>query len=219
MVSSSVLTPMVGKLGAAHGKKRLLVVMLALFGAASVGAASAWSIGSLVAFRALQGVGAAIFPLPFGIIRDEFPAEKVGVAIGTMSSVFGTWWRRRARTERRHRRARRPALAVSSRRPAGPGGGGARCPAGPGAPEADAGAARHAGAAALSAGFAAFLLALSQGDVWGWASPGVLGLLAGAALMLWAWVAIERRVAEPLVERPQPRLASRPISTAPSRGA
>jgi MFS family permease len=81
---------MVGKLGAAHGKKRLLVVMLALFGAASVGAASAWSIGSLVAFRALQGVGAAIFPLPFGIIRDEFPAEKVGVAIGTMSSVFGS---------------------------------------------------------------------------------------------------------------------------------
>ena len=46
---------------------------------------SAW----LVAFRALQGAGAAIFPLSFGIIRDEFPAHKVGVAIGTMSSVFG----------------------------------------------------------------------------------------------------------------------------------
>jgi MFS family permease len=38
--------------------------------------------------------------------------------------------------------------------------------------------ARHAGAAALTAGFAVFLLALSQGDVRGWASPGVLGLLA-----------------------------------------
>ena len=36
--------------------------------------------------------------------------------------------------------------------------------------------------------------------MWSWASPRVLGLLAGAALMLWAWVAIKRRVAEPLVD-------------------
>ena len=43
----------------------------------------------LIGFRALQGAGAAIFPLSFGIIRDEFPAHKVGVAIGTISSVFG----------------------------------------------------------------------------------------------------------------------------------
>ena len=40
----------------------------------------------LIAFRALQGAGAAIFPLSFGIIRDEFPPEKVGVAIGTVSA-------------------------------------------------------------------------------------------------------------------------------------
>src|SRR5215211_7286515 len=53
LVSSSVLTPIIGKLGDAHGKKRLLVITLALFGVASLGAASAWNIESLVAFRAL----------------------------------------------------------------------------------------------------------------------------------------------------------------------
>ena len=89
LVSSSVLTPILGKLGDAHGKKRLLVISLAIFATASLGASLAPNIGWLVAFRALQGAGAAIFPLSFGIIRDEFPAHKVGVAIGTMSSVFG----------------------------------------------------------------------------------------------------------------------------------
>src|SRR3954454_6744961 len=89
LVSSSVLTPILGKLGDAHGKKRLLVISLGIFGAASLGATLAPNIGVLIAFRALQGAGAAIFPLAFGIIRDEFPADKVGVAIGTVSSVFG----------------------------------------------------------------------------------------------------------------------------------
>ena len=88
-MSSSVLTPILGKLGDAHGKKRLLVISLAIFGVASLGAALAPNIGALIVFRALQGAGAAIFPLAFGIIRDEFPPEKVGVAIGTISSVFG----------------------------------------------------------------------------------------------------------------------------------
>src|SRR3954452_19892300 len=89
LVSSSVLTPVLGKLGDAHGKKKLLVISLAIFGTASLGATLAPNIGVLIAFRALQGTGAAIFPLSFGIIRDEFPPEKVGVAIGTVSSVFG----------------------------------------------------------------------------------------------------------------------------------
>src|SRR3954451_14769198 len=89
LVSSSVFTPILGKLGDAHGKKRMLVISLGIFGVASLGAAAAPNIGVLVLFRALQGAGAAIFPLAFGIIRDEFPAHKVGTAIGTISSVFG----------------------------------------------------------------------------------------------------------------------------------
>src|ERR1700742_3237258 len=69
LVSSSVLTPILGKLGDAHGKKKLLVVALGIFGFASLGATLAPNIGVLIGFRALQGAGAAIFPLSFGIIR------------------------------------------------------------------------------------------------------------------------------------------------------
>ena len=73
LVSSSVLTPIIGKLGDAHGKKRMLVISLAIFATASLGAAAAPNIEVLIGFRAMQGAGAAIFPLAFGIIRDQFP--------------------------------------------------------------------------------------------------------------------------------------------------
>src|SRR3712207_152145 len=89
LLSSSVLTPIIAKLGDAHGKKRVLVASLAIFGAGSLLAACANSLTWLVACRVVQGAGAAVFPLAFGITRDEFPPQRVGVAIGTVSSVFG----------------------------------------------------------------------------------------------------------------------------------
>jgi MFS family permease len=89
LLVASVATPILGRLGDQHGKERLLVISLACFLAGAVGAAAAWDIWSLIAFRAFQGLGGAVFPLSFAIIRDEFPPEKVGGAIGTMSAVFG----------------------------------------------------------------------------------------------------------------------------------
>src|SRR5215211_5328306 len=89
LLSSSVLTPILGKLGDSHGKKRMLVISLGIFGLASLGAAAAWNLPSLVAFRFAQGIGAAVFPLSFAVIRDEFPPERVGFAVGTVSSAFG----------------------------------------------------------------------------------------------------------------------------------
>jgi EmrB/QacA subfamily drug resistance transporter len=200
LVSSSVLTPILGKLGDAHGKKRLLVISLGIFAVASLGAAAAPNIGVLVVFRALQGAGAAIFPLSFGIIRDEFPAHKVGVAIGTISSVFGigggvglvlsgvivehlSW----------HWLFLIGALPVLAATvlivkfiPESP----IKTPAKP----------DYLGAAALSVGFAALLLALSEGTQWGWTSPGVIGLAALSLAALAAWVKLERTVADPLVD-------------------
>jgi EmrB/QacA subfamily drug resistance transporter len=200
LVSSSVLTPILGKLGDAHGKKKLLVVALGIFGTASLGATFAPNIGVLIAFRALQGAGAAIFPLSFGIIRDEFPAEKVGLAIGTVSSVFGigggvglvlsgvivehlSW----------HFLFLIGAVPVlistvliAKFVPESP----IKTPAKP----------DYKGAAALSVGFASLLLAMSEGTEWGWTSAGVIALTALSAAALAGWVAIERRVEDPLVD-------------------
>src|SRR5438876_11274754 len=89
LLVASVATPILGKLGDQYGKERLLVISLALFLIGSIGAATAWNIWALIAWRAVQGAGAAVFPLSYGIIRDEFPPEKVGVGIGLVSAVFG----------------------------------------------------------------------------------------------------------------------------------
>src|SRR3954469_23479642 len=82
LLVASVATPILGKLGDQHGKERLLTITLAIFFLGCIGAAASWNIWSLIAFRAVQGVGGAVFPLSFSIIRDEFPREKMGVAIG-----------------------------------------------------------------------------------------------------------------------------------------
>ncbi len=89
LLVSAVATPVLGKLGDQYGKERLLVVSLVLFFVGCAGAAAAWNIWALIGFRAVQGLGGAVFPLSFAIIRDEFPREKVGVAIGLISAVFG----------------------------------------------------------------------------------------------------------------------------------
>src|ERR1700752_2247793 len=82
LLSAAVLTPILGRLGDQFGKERLLLISLGLFLACCLGAAVAWNLWSLIAFRVLSGAGGALFPLSFAIIRDEFPAEKVKVGIG-----------------------------------------------------------------------------------------------------------------------------------------
>src|SRR3954453_4326769 len=67
-LSTSVLTPMLSKLGDMHGKKKMLVICPAVFAVGSLGAAASNSLATLVAFRVVQGAGAAVFPLSFGII-------------------------------------------------------------------------------------------------------------------------------------------------------
>ena len=67
---------------------------------------SAGSLGVLIAGRAIQGAGGAIFPLAIGIIRDEFPREKVATGIGTISAMFGIGGGVGPRHRRRARRRR-----------------------------------------------------------------------------------------------------------------
>src|SRR5829696_4531601 len=200
LLTASVLTPIVGRLGDAHGKKRVLVWSLSVFGLASLGAAAAWDLPSLVAFRIVQGVGAAVFPLAFAIIRDEFPPERVGFAVGTVSSAFGlgggvglvlgglmlehlSWqWLFVVGAV--------PSLVVAALI--------ARCV--PESPVRTRARADWAGAAVLSLALVALLVALSEGAHWGWASPPVAALAAASAALLALWVRIERRVQDPLID-------------------
>ena len=85
LLSASVFTPIVGRLGDMFGKERTLVFTLVMLGAGTLLAALATSIGVMILARIIQGCGGAIFPLSFGIIRDEFPPERVGTGIGLIS--------------------------------------------------------------------------------------------------------------------------------------
>jgi EmrB/QacA subfamily drug resistance transporter len=200
LLSSSVLTPILGKLGDSYGKKRMLVISLGIFGLASLAAAAAWSLASLIFFRVLQGAGAAVFPLSFGIIRDEFPPEKIGLGIGTISSVFGvgggvglvmsgviiehlSWhWLFLIGAV--------PVLAstvlLALYVPESP----VKFPTRP----------DYVGGAALSVALGTLLIAISEGSNWGWASAGVTALVLVSAGSFALWVRIERRVPEPLVD-------------------
>jgi EmrB/QacA subfamily drug resistance transporter len=200
LLSSSVLTPILGKLGDAYGKKRMLVISLAIFGFASLAAAAAWNLQTLIACRVLQGAGAAVFPLSFGIIRDEFPPEKVGLGVGTVSSVFGVGggvglvlsgviiehlsWHWLFLIGAIPVLASTVLLALYV----------------PESPVKHRSRPDYLGGVTLSFALGTLLVAISEGSNWGWTSGGVLGLAAAsvAFFALWAW--IENRVPEPLVD-------------------
>jgi EmrB/QacA subfamily drug resistance transporter len=77
-------------LGDRFGRKRLYIVGLALFTAASIACATAGSAGALIASRAVQGAGAAIvLPLSLTLISEAFPLEKRGTAIGIWGGITG----------------------------------------------------------------------------------------------------------------------------------
>jgi EmrB/QacA subfamily drug resistance transporter len=200
LLTSSVATPLLGRLGDMHGKERWLLISLAVFGVGSLIAAVGDSLAVLILGRAVQGAGGAIFPLAIGIIRDEFPRERVAPAIGTVSAMFGigggaglvlaglfvdhgstSWifWLSVVTT----------ALAAFATW--------RWVPESPVRVEARI---DWVGGALLSLTLVALLLPISEGNVWGWGSPRVLGLfvLSAAFACVFAWW--ELRVDEPLVD-------------------
>jgi EmrB/QacA subfamily drug resistance transporter len=209
LLSASVATPLLGKLGDQHGKERLLLISLGIFFLGCVGAIFAQSIWMLIGFRILQGAGGAVFPLSFAIIKDEFPEEKVGIGVGVVSSVFAVGgglglvlsgvivdnlsWRWIFVVG---------AFAVGIAAvlvhffvPESP----VKTPSRLDVP----------GALLFSGGLLSLLLALTEGNNWGWGSARIVALLVGAVLLLLAWGIVELRVPEPMVDMRM--LARRPV--------
>src|SRR4051794_41219656 len=87
IVFAAVLLP-AGALGDRFGRKPLLAVGLALFGAVSFAALFVDSAGPLIALRAVMGVAAAmIMPVTLSVITTVFPPEERGKAVGTWAGV------------------------------------------------------------------------------------------------------------------------------------
>jgi EmrB/QacA subfamily drug resistance transporter len=206
LLSASVSTPIVGRLGDMFGKDRVLVVVLVMFAVGTLVAAVASSIGVLIIARVVQGIGGGIFPLAFGIIRDEFPRDRVSGGIGLMSALLGIggglgvvlagvivdrlsyhwlFWI--------------PLVAIV----------GATVLAHfyvPESPVKTPGKINWLGAALMSAGLGGVLLAISEGNTWGWTSGRTLGLLALGGVLVLLWIPAELRADEPLVDMRMMRL-------------
>ena len=74
LLSASIMTPILGRVGDMTGKKRVFVATLVALAVGSLLAAVAPPIGVLIVARVIQGFAGGMLPVAFGIIRDEFPA-------------------------------------------------------------------------------------------------------------------------------------------------
>jgi EmrB/QacA subfamily drug resistance transporter len=200
LVSAAVTTPILGRLGDQFGKERLLLVSLGLFLAGCLGAAFAWDIWSLIGFRIFAGAGGALFPLSFAIIRDELPADKVKVGIGLLSAVWGVGggfgivlsgvivdhfsWRLLFLLGSIP--VALSIVLVHRYVPESP----IRSPSRVDVP----------GALLLSGALLSLMVALTEGEQWGWGSDRLVGLLVGSAVFAVAWVAVELRSTSPMVD-------------------
>jgi EmrB/QacA subfamily drug resistance transporter len=186
-------------LGDRFGRKRMFVIGMSIFTAASAAAALAPSTGLLVGARAVQGLGAAIVtPLTLTLLAEAFPRERRGMAIGVWSGISGT------------------AVAL------GPLVGGAvvqgiswhwifwiNVPIGVcviplaarmlGESRGPFGTLDIPGLALGSTGAFGVVFGLVRAQTLGWTSATVLACLTGGVLLLGAFVLWERRAAEPML--------------------
>jgi MFS family permease len=90
LVSGAVMTPIAGKLSDIYGRKKMLLIIMAIYAVGVVTGGFAINIYTLIITRVIQGFGMAMFPIAFSMVRDQFPREKVSIAQGVITSMFAT---------------------------------------------------------------------------------------------------------------------------------
>jgi EmrB/QacA subfamily drug resistance transporter len=200
LVSASVCTPIIGRLGDMFGKTRVLVLVLAVLAVGSIVAALAPSITALIAARVIQGVGGGVVPLAFGILRDECPPEKLAGSVGLIAALLAAgggiglvlagpivdalsyhwlfWIPGSVVTI--------TAIVAVMAIPPSP----VRAP----------GRVSWVAAVLLSGWLVLLLLAVSQAPAWGWADPRTVTMLLAALVVGTAWAAVESRSLHPLID-------------------
>jgi EmrB/QacA subfamily drug resistance transporter len=201
LLAQAVTVPVYGKLADVFGRKPVMLVGIGLFLVGSVLCGAAWSMGALIAFRAVQGLGAgAVQPMSMTIVGDLYSVEErakvqgyiasvwalssvVGPTLGGVFSEYVSWrWIFFVNIPlcliaaatiglRFHERVERRRPRID-----------------------------YAGAAVLTVALTSLILGLLEGgQAWAWGSPQGIAVLLGGVLLLAAFVVIERRAADPVV--------------------
>ncbi|GGQ61276.1 MFS transporter [Streptomyces griseorubens] len=200
LLSGAVATPIMGRLGDLFGKRRMLVVSLAVMVVGALVSAFTSDLLVMIAGRTLQGFAMGAIPLGIGLMRDMLPRERLGSAMALMSSSIGVGGGLAL-----------PAAALVAQHTdwhalyLGAAGLGVLAIAltlavVPESPLRAKGSFDLPGALGLTAGLLLFLLPVSKGSAWGWTSGTTLGLFGAAAVVLLLWGLMELRVAAPLVD-------------------
>jgi EmrB/QacA subfamily drug resistance transporter len=200
LLTGAVATPITGKLGGLFGKRRVLLASLCILVVGVVICALAPTLGWMIIGRFVQGCGAGIFPLVFGIIREQMPPDRIATSVGAVSALYGVggitgvimagpvvdtlgfhwlFWIAML--------VILAGIAMTLR----------FIPDDPGRSSAHI---NWFGALLMSASLIGLLVGLSQGRAWGWTSPRVLALFGIAVLAGALWVMAELRVPEPIVD-------------------
>lgn len=206
LLSAAIATPVLGRVGDMMGKERVIVAVLVALSIGSLIAGLATNLTVMLVGRVIQGTGGAVFPLAFGIIRDEFPAERVAGAIGVMSAILG-------------------AVAGAGIVLAGPilvhldyhwlywiplfmsvAATIATFLFVPESPVRAPGRINWLGAGLMSGWLVTGLLAITYAPTWGWGDVTVLVLFAATAILLVIWVVAENRSTSPLVDMKMMRI-------------
>jgi EmrB/QacA subfamily drug resistance transporter len=200
LLSASVGTAIIGKMGDLYGKRPMLVATLLVLSVGTALAGLANSLAVLIVARVIQGVAGGIFPLSFSIVRDEFPADKVPGSIGLMSAVLGIgggfglvvggiidehldWhWLFWIPLPVMLLGALGAWLFIPPPRVRQPG------------------RVNWTAAALMSIGMCSVLIAIAQTAVWGWGSARTLELMGFGLAVCAVWITVELRSANPLID-------------------
>jgi MFS family permease len=206
LLSASVGTAILGRLGDMYGKERLLLITLLILAAGTLMSAVSSTLALQIVARFIQGAAGGIFPLAFGIVRDEFPHEKVAGSIGLLSAILGVgagigivlsgvivehlnyhwlFWL--------------PLIAILLAAfttwryiPESP----IRVP----------GRINWLAAALMTVGLSTVLVAVSETTTWGWGSAKTLGLILVGLIVSGVWIAVEARSDHPLIDMTMMRI-------------
>ncbi|QBS39406.1 MFS transporter [Nocardia sp. CS682] len=211
LLAAAVGTPLFGRLGDLRGRKLVLILCLSVAAVGALLAALSDSYGLLIAARVLQGAGAGVLPPAISVIRAELPPKRVasglalvsvstgvGAAFGILASgVLMVRWNYQSVFWLLLILSLLALVAVVWGLPAD------RVP----------GTERGAdpwGALTLALWLLALLIAISQGNTWGWTDWVVPGLLCAAMVFVVVWCVVERRVRFPVID--MTLLTMRPVA-------
>jgi MFS family permease len=210
LLAAAATTPLIGRLADLHSKKRVLLWVLAIVLVGSLLAATTSSLALLIVGRILQAASFGLYPIGISILREELPADRMGSAMAVLSGTLGfgggtglvvvgllvnhgadyhrVFWLTTAFTI--------VVIAIVVFLV-------------PSRPRTTTGSIDWLGAAGLAVGLSAMLLAITQGNSWGWIAAPTLACAAVGSAVIVGWWLWERRVEQPLVSTRM--LTRRPI--------